>query len=562
MINSVLKYRVYILLSAIFLIGLILRFYRISDIPVSLYWDEVSAAYNSFSILHSGKDEFGKTLPLLFRAFEDYKTPANIYLMTIPIALFGLNEFSARFTSAILGSFLVILTFFLVRELFGNKLKVYGRDLPVDYIGLVSAFLLAISPWSLQFSRTGFEANSGLFFAVLAITLFLRGINKKSNISYFISMASFSMSLYFYRSLWIFVPLMLAGLFFIFRKELVDRKNLKNTIIGIVIFIILILPFTTTMISKEGMTRTRQVNVISNSIDKTFENAKLQDSAGNTLLSRIVYNRRIAYAEIIIGNYTKHFRPGFLFLRGDGNGRHSVEGMGVMYIWETIFLLVGLFLLMHINKKTRNTLLIWLIIAPIPAALSIPSPHALRSLNMLPVLQILTAFGLVFIFYYLKGKLRIGYVIFLAVIIALYFSRYLFAYYDYTAIKKSADWADGYKQLATYVFENENDYEKVIISGHFWQPYVYFLFYKSYDPKLFQEKGSKSGFDKYIFGGTSWDMNGKELGDQDLEKLAGSRNILIALSPIEYKLQKDNIEVVKEVKNHNNELVFIIGKLK
>ena len=112
------------------------------------------------------------------------------------------------------------------------------------------------------------------------------------------------------------------------------------------------------------------------------------------------------------------------------------------------------------------------------------------------------------------------------------------------------------------MFNNEKNYDKIVISGHYWQPYIYFLFYKKYDPSLYQKYGSKKGFDKYLFGGTSWDMNGKELGEQDIEKFAGIKNVLIALSPVEYNLQKERINVAKEIKNHNNEIVFIVGTLK
>ena len=52
---------------------------------MSLYWDEVSSTYNAYSIAETGKDEFGNSFPLLFRAFEDYKTPANIYLTAISV---------------------------------------------------------------------------------------------------------------------------------------------------------------------------------------------------------------------------------------------------------------------------------------------------------------------------------------------------------------------------------------------------------------------------------------------------------------------------------------------
>ena len=112
------------------------------------------------------------------------------------------------------------------------------------------------------------------------------------------------------------------------------------------------------------------------------------------------------------------------------------------------------------------------------------------------------------------------------------------------------------------MFVNEEKYDKIIVSGHYWQPYIYFLFYKKYDPAKYQRTGNKKGFDKYLFGGTSWDMGGKELGDIDLRKFAGTNNALIALSSVEYSMQKDNVNVVKEIRNHNNDIVFFVTTFK
>src|SRR5450631_284244 len=98
------KKRIYLLLFLIVLFGGFLRFVNISKVPVSLYWDETASTYNAYSIEKTGKDEYGKPFPLLFRSFNDYKTPANIYLTAVAIKIFGLNEFSARFTSAFLGT--------------------------------------------------------------------------------------------------------------------------------------------------------------------------------------------------------------------------------------------------------------------------------------------------------------------------------------------------------------------------------------------------------------------------------------------------------------------------
>ena len=108
------KQKIYSLLFLIVLFAAFLRFYHISSVPVSPYWDETAIAYNAYSIATTGKDEYGKSFPLLFQSFDDYKTPGNIYLTAIAVSLFGLNEFSARFTSALAGTMTVFLAFFLV----------------------------------------------------------------------------------------------------------------------------------------------------------------------------------------------------------------------------------------------------------------------------------------------------------------------------------------------------------------------------------------------------------------------------------------------------------------
>jgi len=115
-LKSVRRYKVYLVLAAIFLFAGFVRFYNISEVPVSLYWDEVSQVYSAYSILETGKDEYGNSFPLLFRAFEDYKTPANIYLTAISVKLFGLNEFSARFSSAFLGTLSIFFVFLFIEH--------------------------------------------------------------------------------------------------------------------------------------------------------------------------------------------------------------------------------------------------------------------------------------------------------------------------------------------------------------------------------------------------------------------------------------------------------------
>ena len=202
----------YVFLFAIALLAIGYRFYSISTLPVSLYWDEVSIGYNAYSIATTGKDEFGVTMPLLFKAYNDYKLPTYIYLSVIPVKLFGLNEFSVRFTSAFFGVLTVVLIFFLTRELL-PKMHFAGWTDKKSMVPLFASLFLAISPWHVQFSRAAFEANVGLFFVVLGTYLFFRSFRKRYLLP--LSMLSYVVGSYTYRSVFVFVFIFFIGLSFL-----------------------------------------------------------------------------------------------------------------------------------------------------------------------------------------------------------------------------------------------------------------------------------------------------------------------------------------------------------
>ncbi len=150
--------------------------------------------------------------------------------------------------------------------------------------------------------------------------------------------------------------------------------------------------------------------------------------------------------------------------------------------------------------------------------------------------------------------------ILLAIIVLVFFNLYLNNYYNYSAKVTSADWADGYKQLMKYVFPKEKNYQKIVISGHYWKPYIYVLYYKRYSPEKYQKSGSEHGFDNYLFGGTKWGKGEYELGNVDLKKWAHANKLLVALSPEEYATQKENLHELSRIYNHNGDLVFIVGE--
>ena len=187
------------------------RLYKISEIPASVYWDEASIGYNAYSIAETGRDEWGKFLPIHFRAFGEFKLPVYIYATVASVKLFGLNEFALRFPAVLFALGVIIAAYLLAKKISGDST-----------VGLFSSFFLSISPWFFIFSRTGYEATAGLMFYMLGIYIFLEQ-NKKSWYI-LISVISFILSAYSYNSFRIVAPITILLLI------LWNIKDLKNTI--------------------------------------------------------------------------------------------------------------------------------------------------------------------------------------------------------------------------------------------------------------------------------------------------------------------------------------------
>src|SRR3989338_4060059 len=118
-----------LLIAAIFLLALALRTVNLGDHPPGLTWDEAGLGYNAYSILKTGRDEFGVPFPLIFKSFGDYKPGIYIYLIVPFIALFGLTELAVRLPSAILGSLAVVGVYFLINEILPKKNLIKNRFL-------------------------------------------------------------------------------------------------------------------------------------------------------------------------------------------------------------------------------------------------------------------------------------------------------------------------------------------------------------------------------------------------------------------------------------------------
>jgi len=489
------------------LLGTVLRFYQLSTFPVSLNLDEVAIGYNAYSILETGKDEFGTSFPLAFRSHDDYKAPLYIYLTTIPIYFFGLNAFAVRFISASVGGLSVLLTYFLTQELVKKKSH--------KYLPLLTSFLLAISPWHLQYSRPAFEVNLATFLIIVGVWAYLKGLKKP--VYWFVSAVSFALSLYAYHSTKVFVPLFALVLAWHAKKEL--RTNVKYLGGGIIIFALLVLPLLPLSFSEQGQLRFKGTNIFNTPtlVDLNRELKIDQWRKGREYQAKLFHNEVIVGTQVFLRGYFSHFSYELLFFGESGPPKNYTPNVGLLYLWELPFIVLGLYALFRSKYKYRFLILGWILLSPIASGLTWDYPSITRITIMLPTWQILTAIGLYKTYDYLATRWRIFFTLVMVPIIGFFFLLYLHNYYRIAPLLYAEAWQSGYPEAVEYAQKHKDEVNKVIVSTALRQPQNFFAFYSHYEPKTYIEVdgGTKSGgfeengnaFGKYEFKAIDWNPN-------------------------------------------------------
>jgi 4-amino-4-deoxy-L-arabinose transferase-like glycosyltransferase len=493
--------KVIILLTILFL-ATILRLYRFTSNPPGIYWDEAAIGYNAYSILQTGKDEWGVARPLLFRSFGDYKLPLYIYIAALSEKIFGVNEVGVRVPSVLAGILSVAIIYLLTKKLFG-----------IEKIALLTALFLAISPWHLQFSRGGFEANLSLFFTLTGLLFFL-------NWRLFLATIFFAASMYTYHSARIFTPLFGLALLIVYRKQLLTdwRKSLT-----VAVFTILILsPLLPVYFSKEG-------------------NARLDTES--------IMHQKGGLVANLTENYLAMFNSDFLFFRGDQAGRHSVKKIGELYLWQLPLVIVGVFFLFKKKDKVSMVVFGWLMLAAIPPAVTSISPHAIRGLLEAPIWQVISGLGLVAIMAKFSEP---GWKIIAAggCSLVIFYSSlvYLHLYHVHYPAAYSLDWQYGIKNALEISEKLSSRYSAIYTYQEL--PYIHLLFYTKFDPEVFQ----MSGHDTKNIGKYHW------LGEAKFPDKRNPDDKLLIISP-EFLVSKDNPAVIREVKLLNGDPIYRIYDL-
>jgi len=456
------------LILLILVVAAILRIWGLDKVPPELFGDELDVGYHAYSLLKTGKDYSGQLLPTYIHTLSEWRTPLLAYIAVPFTWLFGLNEWGVRFAPAFFGVVDIVLFYILLKINFSKR------------IALLGSAVLTIVPWHLHYSRIGFEATILLALIFGGTIAFNKGLGKP--LWLYVSSILFALTFYTYNTANIFVPLLIICLVAL-NYRVIKSTPIIHRVLSVVLFMTVSLPIGYHIIFGAAAERYAEFSLFND--EKVISTINERRSISDDTVEIVFHNKPIYWLRNALGNYATSISPQFLFIDGDVTFRHSIHEIGPLYWIMSPLILYGLYRLVVSKNKAGLFWIVWGLIAPIPAALTRDGQiHATRLFLLLPALVVFCAVGLDAL---LSVKSRIKYVaaVLIAVIFFGEFVLYQHRYWVHYPYESWNWWHYGYKEAISYMHENEENYDLIIMNDSYEPVLTRFLFWWAYPPEKF-----------------------------------------------------------------------------
>lgn len=468
------RYKFIALLSIVTVFAFLVRFYKFGLIPSASTPDETIYIYNAYSLWLTHYDVAGRFMPLSSIFLSSF-APVPLYLIAPFVGIFGVSLFFGRLPFLITGILEIIIVSFMTKKITNN-----------DLITIFVAFILAVSPWAIQFSRIAYDGSLALLFFSLGILMFLY-LKDKGNILW--TLIPFFLGFNSYHGTKLFFLFLIPFLLIVFWKDISKRKKELNVFI---LGIMLIFASFLFILKTQGVNR-QSILLGNNSSTIAFNvNIERDKNIAPTILREIFSNKPLVYLKTIQTNYLGAFSTNFLFVsgeQGDNQYLYGVGNHGVMYIIELPFLLLGILYFLSLKNKYSFFVIGGLLISPLPSAFTIDQSYGMRSIMMLPFLAILTAAGVYFAFQQIKSKnnlIKYGLVSVVVIIYAFLITSYLYQYFFRYPIYAAESWHQSSRDVVEYIYQKKDKFANIYIADSGGLLFNYGL-YNKIDPTLIQK---------------------------------------------------------------------------
>ncbi|MFH1959422.1 MAG: hypothetical protein ABIJ22_03810 [Patescibacteria group bacterium] len=463
------KRRYWLWFILILFLAIFLRFFKLGQIPVSLYWDEAAILLDAKVVSKTGLDMHSRPwLQVLYPSYGDFKLPVYIWLATFGVKFLGATELAVRLPSALADLATIILAGLISKELFFKFSKKKK-----DYLQLMTMSVVAISPWSVMFSRAGFEGHLGQLILALSVWVVLKARNKQWLVLFSPVLGALATYTYFsVRFVWPVVFIITALL-------VLKKKAWKWFLPALIIFWVLLLPMIKSPLYAESNKFRYSTTSVLNAHDYAIQSNQYRELAGENSIDRVLFHRHWLMTRELIKNYADNLSLNYLFLTGDPNLRHGTGEHGLFFLIFLPVLLIGLYQLFKKHRPELLVLIIWWLIALLPACVPETTPHSLRSLNALVPVGIVLGFGLMSL---VEKKSKIINLI-IASLIAVSIFEFNYHYFTQYGADSAYDWQDGYKEMALEINQALPHVADVYIDEFDDRFYLWLLAYGDFTPE-------------------------------------------------------------------------------
>lgn len=485
-------------------ISVFLHTYQIQK--MCLNEDEAAQGYNTYSVLQTGYDEYGK-IPFRYLSFGENKLPLTGTLSAPFIAFFGLNDLTVRLPILLIGIIFPLLFYGAAYSLTQSK-----------NIAVIACVLASTNTWLYTMSRHQHEAVVLAAIVLILITLVFRDLqdpdkNKdtgKKN-TFMKTMLKIAlllfMGLYTYHSAKVIVPFFAVTVLVIVWKRY-REKFLTAFILVCAAFLV----FGATEIIQP----TNRVESLSYFTSPVFTH---EIEEGRRLGGSPLYYNKVVYgAHRVIQRTFEYVSPSFLLFESDPNPRYGSVNVHLLTFFEYAMFLLGLVLLWVKRHPARYFLSLMILVTIVPAVAAMPVQSLTRSFLMTIPIIIIVSIAIAQLMQYVRSPPSLVHKVSLGILVGgiivhitglgssgkNYFMNYL------NSTETHVAWQCGTREMSEYVWENYDKFDSFYITRRYGQPYIFLLFYKPYPPHEYQkiartgqynEYGfwEQDGFDKFIF---------------------------------------------------------------
>lgn len=417
------KKRTTIFLLITLMVGLFFRTWQINNIPPGLYPDEAM----------NGNDALDKLQ--LFYPNNNGREGLFIWITSLLFSLLQVSILTLRLPSVIIGTFTILGTFLLSKELFfDSKQK--------NEIALLSSFLIAISFWHVNFSRIAFRGILVPFLLVFSFYFLLKSFRTKKVINSVFSGLFYGLGFYTYSPFYLSVLLLILT-FFLYWKEQ-KNSSLKIIFPHLISTFLIALPMGILLITnpQQILNRGSQVSIF-NTENPIFELLK------SLLLHLGMFN-----------------------IVGDQNWRHNFPNQPQLHWLVGLFFLTGILIIIkkiinQKNNKSEKITIGWFLIMLLPGILTSQGcPHALRVIGSIPAIYIISSLGLIYFLNQINQFLNKKQIKILVIAILIFISVFQFDNYFYKWGKKQETknaFSEYYVQIGQYFNSLPVETNKIII---------------------------------------------------------------------------------------------------